>query len=81
MVYYTWKEIAKHVEIIKAEFDIFAWKTQGVNGWIQRLNLNPVSIQTKISSLTEQKDNIFLKPKMTEHGERVDDRWRLDTGG
>ncbi len=40
MVYYTLEEIAKHGEIIKAEFDIFALrKTQRVNeldykGWL-----------------------------------------------
>ncbi len=63
MVYYTRKEIAKHGEIIKAEFDIFAAlrKTQGANGGLQgTTNANLVNdIQNKISSLTERKHNIF----------------------
>ncbi len=54
------KEIAKHGEIIKAEFDIFALrKHKGSTGGLQSTtNANPV-IQTKISSLTERKTISF----------------------
>ncbi len=45
-------------------------------------NANPVNdIQTRISSLTERKGNIFLKPKMTERmASGWMTVWRLDTG-
>ncbi len=77
--------MAKHGEIIKAEFDIFALqrKTQRVNRWTKgTTNANPVNdIQTKISSLTKTKDNIFLKPKDNRtYGERVVTVLELDTG-
>ncbi len=66
-------------ESIKAEFDIFASKTQGSTGGLQRHNetqTRSASIQTKISKPDRTKDNIFSETEddRTLYGERVDDR-------
>ncbi len=80
MVYYT-SEIAKHVEIIKAESSIsLHFETQVNGGPKAQRNANPVNdIQTKITARTST--HILLKPKDDRtYGERVDDRLEADTG-
>ncbi len=66
------------VKSLKAEFDIFALrKTQGgqrVDTKAQRTRTRSTAFKQNIKP-DRTKDNIFLKPKMTEtYGERVDDR-------
>ncbi len=82
MAYSREREIAKHGEIIKAEFDIFALKTQGVNGTTKAQRERGPGrndIQTKLIARSNE-DNIFLKTgKMTgTYGERVADRLEVD---
>ncbi len=77
------KEIAKHGEIIKAEFDIFVLKTQGVNAGLQRHNEREPgqrAIQTKISSFRpSERQYLSENRKMTLNVWRAGDD-RLEAG-
>ncbi len=69
------------VKLLKRSSVSLHFENTKVNRWTKATNASPVSIQeTKISSLTKTKDNIFLKRKMTERmASGWMTVWRLDT--
>ncbi len=85
MLYYTWKEIAKHGEVLK-QSSISCTSREKHKGqqvdYKGTTNANPVNdIQTKISSLTERKEPISFWnrrwPDIMASGWMT--VWRLDT--